>query len=176
MKKITIISLFINQFLFSSDIARVLELENEAFINRGNKLLYLKNGSNIKENDYINTTDNSNLKILFMDGTTLDIKNNSSLRIVNYNYEDNPNLNLMISNGEFELKSGMIPINNIRINTDNSIFLAKCSNMRITISENIENLECISNYDEMEDSSDYETIKNPLESDIDKLSNKDFLN
>lgn len=175
MKKLFIYSLFLNQFLVASDIARVLEIEEQAYLTRNNNVMPITNQTLFQKNDIINTSNESSLKLLFIDGTTIEFHSNSSLRISNYEYDDNSLVNFMIPSGEFELKVGTISSNNFRIHTENSIFIAKCMNMKIKISENIENIECIYT-DEIDDNLEFETIKNPLDSNIENLSEKTFFN
>lgn len=175
MKKLFIYSLFLNHFLIASDIARVLNVENQVYLTRDNSVMPVTNQTLFQKNDIINTSNQSSLKLLFIDGTTVKFDSNSSLRISNYEYDNNSIVNFMIPNGEFELKVGTISSNNFRIHTENSIFIAKCMNMKIKISENIENIECIY-ADEIDEDLEFETIKNPLDSNIENLSEKTFFN
>ena len=82
--KITMIVLLVVSFLFAEDIAIVKKMTGEVSVKRVNQTVLLAIGQKIQEGDLIMTKSNSDIGIIFEDGTIVALGENSVLSVDKY--------------------------------------------------------------------------------------------
>ena len=82
--RVVIIALLVVSFLFAKDIAIVKKMTGEVSVKRVNQTVLLAIGQKIQEGDLIMTKSNSDIGIIFEDGTIVALGENSVLSVDKY--------------------------------------------------------------------------------------------
>lgn len=109
MRYIILLLLFSLTFL-NAQIARVLALNGEVLIQRGNEFIPAELKYAIEEFDTIKTKNNSRIQLLFKDNTMISVGKNSSFSIEEYLYEvgKKPKASFNFGIGTFKTITGKI--------------------------------------------------------------------
>lgn len=87
MKNLILLFLLLCSFAYAQ-VAKVVALNGEANIQRGEKSIALSLDSLIEENDVINTSDNTKLQIIFSDETIITIGKNSTFAVNDFIFDE----------------------------------------------------------------------------------------
>ena len=105
MKKILIL-LLLNIILFAQ-IAKVVAIRGDAFLQRGAQKIKIKIGSLVEKSDSVVTTKRAKLQLIFNDGTIITIGKNSNISMKDYNYDT---ANKTKNKATFGIKKGLFKV------------------------------------------------------------------
>ena len=124
-----------------AEIGSVNELTGVATIKRGKETVSVAKGTNIKENDKVETK-NGKLKITFKDGTTVSVTEHSSLIIDDFVYDPKNTgagkLGLKAAAGTVRYVSGAVAHNNpnaVKINTPTAAIAVRGTDFIMSVNE-----------------------------------------
>lgn len=124
-----------------AEIGSVNELTGVATIKRGKETVSVAKGTNIKENDKVETK-NGKLKITFKDGTTVSVTEHSSLIIDDFVYDPKNagagKLGLKAAAGTVRYVSGAVAHNNpnaVKINTPTAAIAVRGTDFIMSVNE-----------------------------------------
>ena len=109
--KITMIVLLVVSFLFAEDIAIVKKMTGEVSAKRADKTIPLAIGQKIQEGDLIVTKSNSDIGMIFEDGTIVALGENSILSVDKYLFKPATNeflVDMDMQKGIASFESGKI--------------------------------------------------------------------
>jgi hypothetical protein len=141
---VKLVSLLAGLLLVTSaqaEIGSVNELTGVATIKRGKETVSVAKGTNIKENDKVETK-NGKLKITFKDGTTVSVTEHSSLIIDDFVYDPKNTgagkLGLKAAAGTVRYVSGAVAHNNpnaVKINTPTAAIAVRGTDFIMSVNE-----------------------------------------
>ena len=109
--KIIMMVLLVVSFLFSEDIGIVKKISGEVSAKRVDKMILLSVGHKIQEGDLIVTKNNSDIGMIFEDGTVLALGENSILSVDKYLFKPVSNeflIDMDMKKGTASFESGKI--------------------------------------------------------------------